>query len=782
MSDRQPNPWLARLTDRLIRTRVACLTAVAAITLLALSQFPKLVIDNSNEAFFVDGDPTQEQLDAFRDTFGNDDFAFVLLELEDAFAPQAIARVGELAERLELEVPHVLEMTWIGNVEWIQGVPGGIVIEPLIGDTNAAPAALASARERALSDPLYRDRLVSADGTTVGLLLEFDNYPEGGIDPRKDSPPVIAAIIAEFPDLRAYVVGGPVSDYEMDMRTADEAPRWFAMALLGMFAALAFTTRSVLGVLVPAATVVLSVIWTLGFIAAIGFTLNLFVILVPTLLLCVGIGDSMHVVAEMNQLRREGQDTKAALGGTIDLVSKPILLTTITTAAGFLAFLATDLQPLRELGIQAAIGVTVALLLTYLFAVPVLSYARQRKSEQAARTRSDVFDLLLARTADLVARSGTAVGIGALVFAGVVGFGITRLEIDTNTINSMNPDEPLRVAFEYVDETMGGSMSIELVASAGRDDGIKDTAFLSKVARLQAYLDEHPRVTQTSSVLDQLKQMNRAVNENAAAAYRLPDRNSQIAEYLLLYESGGGSQLEQFVSFTYDALRIQARTRSLDFAAVRDLTNDIETFVRDELDGELDVHATGTLPLFQHLGDLVAEGQARSVVLALIAIALILVLALRSLTLGLLAMVPNVLPVLIGLGAMGWLGAEFNLVMAVLAPMVLGVAVDDTVHFFTRFRRYFDERQDYTEAYRETMRTVGRPLLFTTLVLMAGFIGFYFSVFDGPRNFAVASLIAFSSALLAEFLVAPALLRWFKPLGPDKHAKAQTDAAPALHA
>ncbi len=766
------------LTSFLIRIRWLSLLVVAIVTAVAANQLPNLQIDNSNEAFFRSGDDTKKRLDKFKETFGNDDFVFVLIDLEDVFSAPTLKRVGELADRLEFETPHLLEMTWIGNVESIEGVPGGIVIDDLIPNLDLPQVELNQIADKAVSDPLYRDRLVSADRRTAGILLEFENYPELGIDPRKDVPPVVWEIIGDFSDLETHVVGGPIMDYETDMRTALEAPRWMSFALLGMTVMLFLTTRSFTGVLVPALTVVLSVIWTMGIVAYIGFTLNLFVILVPTLLLCVGIGDAMHVVAEFRQGLNEGLSRRAALSHTLSLVTGPILLTTITTAAGFLAFLATDLVPLRELGIQAAIGVWVALLLTFIFAVPLLSFGKSGvATEKPAEPKRDVFDGLLSLLTAFTLRVPVLI---AFVFALAIGaafYGFSIVKIETNTIQDLPEDYPMRVAFEYVDQQMGGSMSLELVAETGKEGGIKDIAVMRDLEALQAFLETHAYVTQTSSVVDQIKQMHRAVYENNPDYYRLPEKSSQIAEYLLLYESGGGSQLEKYVSFAYDSARIQARTKSITLAEVQQLEADVEAFVAANI-SSADIKTTGTLSLMSGLGELIKVGQGQSFALAFIAIALIMVITLRSISLGLIAMVPNVLPVLFALGAMGLLGFQLNMVGLVLAPMILGVAVDDTVHFFVRYRRYFDQFGSYETAYRETMRTVGRPLLFTTMVLILGFMGFTFTIYDGPRNFAISSSIAFTSALLAEFLLAPVLLRWLKPLGRERTSIAQ----PALAA
>ncbi len=765
------------LTGFLIRIRWLSLLIVAVITVLAASQLPNLQIDNSNETFFRSGDDTKKRLDKFKETFGNDDFVFVLIDVEDAFAAATLQRVGELADRLEFETPHLLEMTWIGNVESIEGVPGGIVIDDLIPNLDLPQSELNKIADRAVADPLYRDRLVSSDRRTAGILLEFENYPELGIDPRKDVPPVIWEIVGDFSDLETHVVGGPIMDYEMDMETAREAPRWMTFALLAMTAMLFLTTRSFTGVLVPALTVILSVVWTMGFVAFIGFTLNIFVILVPTLLLCVGIGDAMHVVAEFRQGLNEGLPRKAALGHTLSLVTWPILLTTITTAAGFLAFLATDLVPLRELGVQAAAGVWIALLLTFMFAVPLLSFGKSRGAASTPKSaKTDIFDSFLGLLTSITLRAPVPLAVLFAVAVGTAVYGFSIVEIESNTIQDLPEDYPMRVAFEYVDEQMGGSMSLEVVAETGTEGGIKNIGVMRDLESLQAFLEQHRFVTQTSSVVDQIKQMHRAVHENKPDYYRLPEKSSQIAEYLLLYESGGGSQLEKYVSFAYDSARIQARTKSLTLAQVRELKVDVNAFVAANI-ASADIKTTGTLSLMSGIGDLIKVGQRQSFTLAFIAIALIMILTLRSISLGLIAMVPNVLPVLFALGAMGLLGFQLNMIGLVLAPMILGVAVDDTVHFFVRYRRYFDQYGSYETAYRETMRTVGRPLLFTTMVLVLGFMGFTYTIFDGPRNFAISSSIAFVSALMAEFLLAPILLRWLRPLGPERTPNAQAALA-----
>jgi predicted RND superfamily exporter protein len=777
-----------KVTELLLQYRVVCLLVVALITAAAFNQLPKLKMDNSNDQFFLKTDVTRVAMDEFEETFGNDDFVFILLETDNVFNAQTLSRIAELVHQLEENTPHLSKITWIGNVESIKGVKNGILIDELIPqqvlDDIRANQLLERIRQDTVIDPAYRNKLISSNGKITGIFLEFDAYPEEG-SPRKDIPPAIEKITQQFSDLIIYTTGWPIIDYYIDHKSAQEGPIWLSAALLGVALILLLTTRSFIGILIPIATVILSVIWTMAITATLGFTLNLLIIMVPTLLLCVGIGDTMHVMAEFIQEtkqlmfetrfsdKREIKRLRIqALHNTLQNVSWPILLTTLTTSIGFLAFLAIDLMPLRELGIQAAIGVWVALILTYLFAVPLLSFScianvkvNKRMSEKGdgSLANDDICDRLLKLITQTVLRCPQRVGIIFIVITGISIYGMTQLSIESNAVKDLPRKDPVRQSFEFIDAHMGGSMGLELLVKTGQADGIKNHDIMQSIDKLQSFLDDHPLIIETSSVVDQLKQMHRAVHENNPDYYRLPETNAQIAEYLLLYETGGGDQLDQFVSFTYDVARIQIRTRSLGIMQVENVEQDIAQYLHQHWQhGE--VVTTGTLSLFRALGQHIATGQMKSFLFAFIAITLIMSLVLRSIKLGLIAMVPNVLPIIIALGAMGLAGAELNMTMLILAPMILGVAVDDSIHFFIRYRNHFNESGQYELAYQKTMATVGRPILLTTMVLMVGFMGFLFSDFQGPKVFAIASGLAFLSALLADFMFVPVLFRWLKPL------------------
>ncbi len=587
----------------LIFLRVPLLLLVTGITVYTGLQIPQMRVDNSNESFFRTTDETKMVFDRFKETFGNSDVVLFLVKVDDAFQADVLYRLSDLVEVIEAKGPYVRTVTWLGNAEKIEGIEDGISIDQLIPNEPYENLDLEAIAEQTLSDPAYLDKIITADRQYVGIFLDFENYPEDLIDPRKDITPALYAIRDEFPDLDIHVAGGPVVDHELDTETFAQAPLWFALAISGMLLALLVTTRNIAGVFVPGATVIISVIWTLGFMHLLGFALSIVAAMVPVVLLCVGIGDTMHVVAELRQNLADGMKRNEAIVHTLRLVSAPIFLTTLTTSAGFLAFLATDLQPLREIGIQTAMGVWIAFLLTYIFAVPILAFGKQDVDVVLRRvTENDIFARLLAGMANFSMRYPVVILVGFTISGAASIYGITQLRIETNTIQELPAAHPVRVTYKLVDDTLGGSMTMELYVDSGKPDGIKDMVFMQQMEDLQSYLQGHPLVQRSLSIVDQLKETNRALHNNDPTYYRLPSSSNQIAEYLLLYESGGGGKLEQYVSFTYDQARIQVHTDTLTLTQTKNLEADIDTYLATS-GSNLNVQPTGMIALFARLGD-----------------------------------------------------------------------------------------------------------------------------------------------------------------------------------
>ena len=762
------------LARRFIRFRWLTLFLTLLLTSFFIYQMQGLVFDNSNDIWFVKGDRTLEMMDKFKATFGNDEFVFILFDTQDFFKPDTIRRIARLADDLETHVPYVKDMTWLGNVEHIEGVKGGVEIHELIENVPDTAGGMAKIKEQALNEKTWLNNLISPNGMVAGLILEMDNYPEDVFDPRNEVALAVRNILVkpEHKSFKTYVVGQPIMHHDYNKLANRESGIFFGICLLIQMGILFWVARGVRGIVVPLVIVVLSVLWTMGMIGVMGLTLNLFVILVPTLLICVGIGDAMHFISEFHDQCNHGLKRRQAVIEAVAGVGLPCLITSLTTAIGFLSFLAARIKPFREMGVYAAIGVMAAFVLT-LVLVPVFysfgkDQVRFKKASDRHRNHKDLFDRVLEKICRIVIGYPKTVLLVFICLSTVSVIGYQSVEVETNTAKMLSKKLLIRQAYDYVDDRMGGSMSLEVMLNTGKKDGVKDPVFLTQMDTFQQFVEDHPLTTKTSSVLDVLKKMRRALHENKKEYYAIPETKDGASQYLFLYETSGGENLDKLVSFDYSIARLTARTKTLDTKDVRRFITDVKDFAQKNFGPTVKMEITGNAAWFKRLNDLVGDGQRQSFIIALIVITFVMMVVMGSFRLGLISMVPNVFPVLITLGLMGFAGIYMDTPLMSFSAVIIGVAVDDTIHFMMRFRREFKRLGNYTDSLLATLSTAGRPITFTTITLVLGFSVLAFSNVSGIVKFGLLSSFAFLWALLADFFFMPAFLLLLKPLGAEE--------------
>lgn len=774
MSELNNGAWgrfFSSTAEQMIRFRWLVIPTAVLLTVFFLFQMKGLKFDNSNDVWFMESDRSVKLLDKFHDTFGNDEFVYLLLDTDDFFQPEIIRLIGRLAEALEAEVPHVRDMAWLGNVEYIEGTETGLKIYGLLETVSETTDKMAEVREKALNETAYINNLISPDGKATAIILEMENYPESRVEAEKEIAPAVRKILCrpEYESLKPYLIGGPILNHDYNEIAAKESWKFLGVGLFVQMLILIFVARSVRGLFVPLIIVFLSVIWTMGMIGLMGFKLNIMVSMIPTLLICVGIGDSLHFIADYQDQCWLGLKPREAMLKTFAIVGLPCLLTTLTTSAGFLSFLTVRIRAFRELGVYAAIGVTAALVLTIVIVPTFYSFGIKKqilkKNHTGGKKRRDLFDRLLEGIYRITIARPLCIIMIFLLLTVISVVGILNIQVESNTARMLLKKVPIRQAYDFVDERMGGSMSLEIMLDTGKKDGVKDIEFLKGMDRLQRFVDAHPLTTKTSSVLDVMKKMRRGLHSNNQEFYSIPETGAAASQYLFMYETSGGTELDKMVSFNYDIARITVKTPTLDTGDVRRFMQEIEAFSRNTFDPSVSVEMTGALTWIKALNDKLKEGLRNSIITALIVISLLMTLVLRSVKLGLISMIPNVFPVLITLGLAGFSGIYIDLAIMSSSAIILGVVVDDSIHFFTRYRKEFERLRDYKHALRITLRTVGRPITFTTIVLCLGFSVMILSSVTGLIKFGCMLPFAFIWALLADFFLAPALILILKPLG-----------------
>lgn len=516
----------------------------------------------------------------------------------------------------------------------------------------------------------------------------------------------------------------------------------------------------------PIIVVVISVVGVLAVVRALGWDLNLLFVLAPSLIIAVGIADAVHLLSEYRQIRAHSESRREALRETWQLVGPACLLTTLTTSAGFAALLSSPIASMFEFATYCIAGVVIAFVLSLTLLMGFVSFGSDRNPAPGPRG-ADRFGAVLEWIARFSIRfPKPLLGVFALVFVFSIA-GISQLKIESNYLSDFDPKVPVRVATEYADSVMGGTMGLVYLVDTGVAGGIKEPEVLREIERLQNRAAGHSDVVSKAySIVDVLKDINQSFHEGDPSYYRIPESRELVAQYLLLYESSGGDEAFKYVTPDYSRAAIELRCRWVDSSVVRILTDDVAQYLEESPFVGATVERTGGAELFDRLMDYIVSSQKRGFLLAFIFIAVMMAILFQSVKLGLLAMIPNVFPPVAILGVMGWIEMPIDYSKLMIATVAIGIAVDDTIHHMARFRRDFQDSGDYDAALVSSMRAVGRAILITSIALTFAYLS---SMSESMRALKLSSLLlagTVCAALIADFFLMPALVLTFQSFGP----------------
>jgi predicted RND superfamily exporter protein len=526
--------------------------------------------------------------------------------------------------------------------------------------------------------------------------------------------------------------------------------------------------RRVSGVVLPLVVVVLALLCTIATMAMADVPITLPIQVLPSFLLAVGVCASVHVLALFYRALGRGAGREEAIAYSFGESGLAITMTSLTTAGGLAAFSSADLAPVMHFGIFGPIGVVFAFVFTVVLipALLALTPLRDAADRAGSNHREDIWDRWLLRCGATAARHPVAV----LAATGVcLGFGIagaTRLYFSWDPLTWLPETEPVRVATEIFDREFGGGSSFEILLDAGVENGFHDPELLARLDELRSYAAsfEHSgmHVAKTVSVADVLKEIHQALNENRPAYYAIPDDRRLVAQEFLLFENTGADDLEDVVDTRFRLASFTFRVPAGDAMQGVPFLDAIESHFREALDGEAEVTMTGALVISVRSFYAMIRSMAKSYAIALLIVTPLMILMLGNLRAGLLCMIPNITPILLTLGLMGWLGVPIDFSTMMSGAVVLGIAVDNTIHFAHHFQRFYERGGVPGEAVRLALETAGRAMLFTSIVLGTSFLIYMFATLENLVNLGAFTAFAIVMAFLADVLVAPALMVLFQ--------------------
>ena len=644
--------------------------------------------------------------------------------------------------------------------------------------------------------------LLSDDDFEVGTSLAIDesisNTPIEYQDMQMDE------YLAFMGDLRAVATQEKYQHFEF-FYTGNAAMMEFAMnnlkqasSLLGLMLIVVVVLLWILfhswsAVIWPVLVIACSAFWSIGLLSWFGIALSNMVSLSFMLILAVGVADCVHVLSAYTLYRREGSDHRPAMKLAYRKTGLPIFLTTVTTMAGMSALMVSDLPQIGVFGVNSAMGVGVAFIFT-IFLLPVLldiwhPYHAKAERKFAKRDKHHWLQPLLDKIPHYVARKAKPI---VLIYFGIFAlfvWGGTQVRIDTNLAELTKEGSDIRVTYDIVDANMMGGQNMEFMLNFGQTDALKDPKVLSAIAGLQTHMENtYPDiVVKTFSLADLVEDTNWVMHEGRDAFKIIPEDARLTAQLLYLFDNANADDRRQLVNDNYSQSHISLQIKnkgSYEYANFFDAAQeDLERYFSPLKSSypDLDTHVTGSLALMMKLVDYISWAQLKSFAFALIIITVLLVISLGSVQAGLISMVPNLLPAFFTFGVMGLLGIPLDTDTLIIAPLIIGIAVDDTIHFIAHYRDAWFELGDVEAALASTVKEVGQAVTFTTLVLGLGFSMLAFSDYMGLAKTGIFGSLAIFVALSSDLLLFPALISWLRPdLGRRRYLATKSKAENTL--
>ena len=754
----------AGLGDRVIRHRWLIILATLAIAVAASNGVRYLEFSNNYRVFFSDKNPELVAFDQFQKTYTkNDNILFVLQAKKGEIFTPRIAAAIEVLTAEAWKIPFAIRVDSVTNFQhsWADG--DDLTVEDLVRNgAELAPEDLARRQEIALAEPLLSGNLIASDARTTGVNVTLQ-YPQISLTEVPEAVGfargLATRIRADYPELRVVLSGISMLNHAFaESGQADAAtlvPVMYAVLIIVMIIAL----RNVWGGLSTLLVVGFSTVSAMGLAGYVGIKLTPISISAPTIILTLAIADSVHILMSMVELMREGKDKLTALKESIFINFLAVTITSLTTIIGFLTLNFSDAPPFWDLGNITAMGIAAAWIYSLLFLPAVASLLPFRVKVRADGTQ--VHEGALERLARWVVARYRAVLIctGALTITLIAA--VPTLELNDSWVKYFGPGMTFRHDTDFATKYLSGPYPIEFSIKAEEPGGISEPMYLEKLDSFTAWLRAQPEVRHVYSVTDIFKRLNKNMHGDDSDWYRIPNQRELAAQYLVLYELSlpYGLDLNDRMSIDKGATRVTATLDDVSTVEVRDFIGRAENWLAESTPSHMHTKPTGSPVMFSYISQRNIESMLRGNLFAVILIAAVMALSLRSFPLGLLSLVPNAVPILMTFGVWALIVGQVGMAAATVSATSLGIIVDNTVHFMTKYLRARRDRDfGRPEAIRYAFRTVGAAIAANAAILALGFAVLAASTFRINAELGLLTALAIIIALTVDFLLLPALL------------------------
>ncbi len=718
------------------------------------SFLPKLKTVNNVDYFELKDNPATKFYHKFRQLFGSDEFFVIAFKDKDLFTPRKLRILKKITNDLE-NISLAKDVISLANVDDIKGGKDYFETRDFLEEIPNTVKGCRKLEKEAISNPLYKNNLISKDGKTTAIVVFAYIRPK---DPnyREKLLSRVKGVLNRYSNVfNFHMAGWTVTDFALSQYMKRDlkvfVPITYALVLIVIWT---FFRKPYL-VLLALINISACMMSTMGLFGLTGIALHNVTSIVPPLIMAMSLSDTVHIFSHLDVNLLDTMDVKDSMSWILKRITFPCFLTTLTTAIGFFSLYASELSPIKDFAVMASCGMVFEFFYAFFFLPPILLFSPPKWSFRDFSSMGNLINRMLLKTFAFIERHYLKLLVLFVFISGISLWGASKVKVETDLNKFFMPSTREYKDLIFVEKNLSGTGSLDVYLKT-LPDGFKDPKKLKFIEQVEDFSKGIPGVDVVISLDDYLKEMNKSFHDEDPRWYKIPDTRNMVSQFLLLFDI---QTIDDLVTESFDKTRISLRLSEHSSSKQKEIIDKIERFLKQHTPSNIYARVTGRALQQVIIINALVKSQIKSLLYAGITIAIIMILVLRSFSIGLISLIPNIFPILLNFAFMGLIGITLNTATALISAVAIGIAVDDTIHFLSEYLRMRrEDGLDVKEAIRMTLESKGRAIVSSSIILFFGFAVLVTSKFHPTFDFGLLTSIIMLTALIGDLILLPCIL------------------------